>query len=74
MVANVSLPPSQLSLAVFFEFIVHLHELETQATTALLQTTNENSAWAQTLRTRQAAGKLLAGSLEFLEQFDEVFS
>ena len=73
MLANVSLPPSQMSLEVFFEFIVHLHELETEATTALLKETNQNTEWAETLRTRQTAGKLLAGSLAFLEQFDEVF-
>ena len=73
MLANVSLPPSQMSAEVFFEFIVHLHELEAQATVAILAETNPNTEWAQTLRTRQTAGKLLADSLVFLGQFDDVF-
>lgn len=73
MLANVSLPPSQMSAEVFFEFIVHLHELEAQATVALLAETNPNTEWAQTLQTRQTAGKLLAGSLAFLGQYDDVF-
>jgi hypothetical protein len=74
MVANVSLPPTAMSVEDFFAFMAHLHLLEAQAATRFLRGNPEaDESWQKLLRRRQQGGQLLGEALPFLDQFEPAF-